>query len=268
MSQSRSKRVARAGIFLLLAFPLVVVAYQGLPLVGYQLPPIARASIIAVILAYFTQTLLRRQGQSLPDYRVSFSWCSSRDLLVGFAAGFVLFGIGMVSLRAALPFEWVFGPAVSLIAIISVTCYHLVTGACEELAWRGFAFDCLIRSIGFWPSQLVVALVAACFHVVCGWRWDVALVSTTAGSVLFGLVFFRWRSLPAAVGVHSAWNWTRDLFFGPATAASVFTAHGTDTWTSAQWNVAQGILVAVTLGASIFIATRMAKHPSRNAQTA
>lgn len=265
---SRSKRAGRAGVFLLLAFPLVMVAYQGFPFVGHQLPSIARASLIAVILAYFTHTLLRREGRSISDYRVSFSWRSSRDLLGGFAGGFVLFGIGMVGLRTALPFEWVLGPTVSLTAISSVACYHLATGACEEFAWRGFAFDSLIRSIGFWPSQLVVALVAACFHIVCGWRWDVALISTTAGSVLFALVFFRWRSLPAAVGVHSAWNWTRDLFFGPATAASVFTAHGTETWTSTQWNVAQGILVAVTLVASLLLATRVSKDSAPDAQMA
>jgi membrane protease YdiL (CAAX protease family) len=265
---SRSMRVVRAGAFLFVAFPLVVVAYQGFPFGNLQLSPITRATIIAVILTYVTNALLCREGRSISDYRVSFSWRSSRDLLVGFAGGVALFGIGTLCLRAALPFEWVFSPAVSLTAIIAAAIYHLATGACEELAWRGFAFDSLIRSIGFWPSQLVVALVAACFHVVCGWRWDVALVSTTAGSVLFGLVFFRWRSLPAAVGVHSAWNWTRDVLFGPATAASVLTASGTETWTGAQWSVAQGILVTVTLVASLLLAMRLSKSPTPDAQTA
>jgi len=71
--KSRSKRVGCAGVFLLLAFPLGVVAYQGFPFVGHQLPPIARASLIAVILAYFTHALLRREGRSISDYRISFS---------------------------------------------------------------------------------------------------------------------------------------------------------------------------------------------------
>jgi membrane protease YdiL (CAAX protease family) len=165
-----------------------------------------------------------------------------------------------------LPFEWGSASAVSITAIMGAACYHLVTGACEELAWRGFAFDQLIRALGFWPAQLILALVAACFHVVCGWKWDVALVSTTAGSVLFGLVFFRWQSLPAAVGVHSAWNWTRDVLFGPPTAASIVTARGTETWTSAQWSVARGMLVMVTLAACLLLSARLSKRPTPDAQ--
>src|SRR4051812_808919 len=170
---SNVMRVVRAGFFLLLAFPLVVIAYQGLPLGGFQFSPIARATIVASILGYSTNALLCREGRSISDYRVSFSWRLSRDLLVGFTGGFVLFGVGMLGLRATLPFEWVFSSAVSLSAISSAASYHLMTGACEELAWRGFAFDSLIHAVGFWPSQLIVALVAACFHVVCGWKWDV-----------------------------------------------------------------------------------------------
>jgi membrane protease YdiL (CAAX protease family) len=254
---SRSRRVVRAGSFLLLAFPLVVVAYQGFPVGSFQLSPIIRATVVAVILAYCTHALLRREGRSISDYQVSVSGRMATGLFAGFAAGVVLFGLGAVGLRATLPFKWVLSPTVSLAAIFVAAGYHLATGACEELAWRGFAFDSLIRAIGFWPSQLVVAIVAACFHVVCGWTWSVALISTTAGSVLFGLVFYRWRSLPAAVGVHLAWNWTRDLLFGPATAASVLTARGTETWTGTQWSIAQGILVAVTLVACLLLAMRL-----------
>jgi membrane protease YdiL (CAAX protease family) len=47
--------------------------------------------------------------------------------------------------------------------------------------------------------------------VLHGWPWDVAIIRTTLGSILFGLVFARWRSVPAAMGVHAAGNWTRDL---------------------------------------------------------
>src|SRR5437868_3738707 len=107
---SRSTRIMRAGAFLLLAFPLVVFAYQGFPVVTSHLSPITRASAIAVTLTYFTHVLLRSEGRSVSDYRVSFTWRSSKDLFVGFAGGFVLFGVGAVGLRVALPFEWFFNP--------------------------------------------------------------------------------------------------------------------------------------------------------------
>jgi membrane protease YdiL (CAAX protease family) len=252
----RSTLIFRAGIFLAVAFPLVVVAYQGFPLGGFPLPPILRAAFIAAILAYGARFFLRKEGRSLSGYGLSFSWQSAKKLLIGFAGGFGLFVVGAIGLRAALPFQWSFSPSVSIGALTEVLIYHLATNACEELAWRSFAFDSLIRAIGFWPAQAIVALVAACFHVVCGWQWDVALISTTAGSVLFGLVFFRWRSVPAALGVHSAWNWSRDLFFSSATGAAVLIPHGTETWTATQWNIAQGILVGVTIVACGLLAIR------------
>ena len=262
----QSTRIICAGVYLLLAFPLVVIVYQGFPFPSLAMPPIIRATVIAVILAYTTNVLLHRRGESIANYRVSFSLISVRDLLVGFVGGFALFGIGAVALRVALPFEWVLNPSFSIMGLCGAAVYHFTTNACEELAWRGYALDSLALKIGHWPAQAAVAIVSACFHVVCGWTWEVALISTTAGSLLFGLVFYRWRSLPAAVGVHCAWNWTRDLIFSPGAEASVLIPHGTEKWTAIQWNIAQGILVAVTLSACVLLATRLSqRHSSQTA---
>lgn len=263
----RSASILYACIYLLLAFPLVVFAYQGFPVPLIALSPIVRATLIAVILGYATNVLLHRRGESIADYRVSISLITGRDLLVGFAGGFALFAIGAIVLRLALPFEWVLNPSVTVAGLGSAAFYHFTTNSCEELAWRGYAFDSLALSIGHWPAQATVAIVSACFHVVCGWSWEVALTSTTAGSVLFGLVFYRWRSLPAAVGVHTAWNWTRDLIFNPGTEGSLLIPQGTDKWTSAQWNIAQGILVAGTLGACVLLAARLSQRRSSHVQT-
>jgi membrane protease YdiL (CAAX protease family) len=253
----RTTRIIRASLYLLLAFPLVVIAYQGFPVPFIAMDPIVRAAVIAVILSYATNLLLHRTGESIKDYRVSFSPISGRDLLIGFIGGFALFVIGAVALRVALPFEWVLNPSVAILGLCHAAVYHFATNSCEELAWRGFSLDSLARSIGHWRAQAVVAIVSACFHVVSGWSWELALTSTTAGSLLFELVFYRWRSLPAAVGVHCAWNWTRDLIFSPGAEASVLVPRGTEKWTAAQWNIAQGILIAVTLGACLLLAFRL-----------
>ena len=261
----QSTRVISAGVYLLLAFPLVYIAYGGFPVPFIALSPAVRAAVIAVFLAYATNVLLQRRSESIADYRVSFSLISARDLLIGFVGGFVLFGIGAVALRVALPFEWVLNPSVSIAGLCGAAVYHFTTNSCEELAWRGYALDSLAFSIGHWPAQAIVAVVSACFHVVCGWSWEVALISTTAGSLLFGLVFYRWRSLPAAVGVHTAWNWTRDLIFNPGAERSFLIPQGTEKWTVTQWNIAQGILVAVTLCACLLLSMRLSDRQSSHA---
>jgi membrane protease YdiL (CAAX protease family) len=120
-----------------------------------------------------------------------------------------------------LPFPWVrnprFDPTLAMFSFVSL----LYGNSVEELIFRGYSFERLIAGIGHWKAQLVTAILFAVFHIANGWPWQVALVGTTIGSLLFGLVFVRWESVPAAAGVHVAANWMRDLTLqdppGPAT---------------------------------------------------
>jgi membrane protease YdiL (CAAX protease family) len=236
---------APAWLFLVMAIPLVVFAYQGPPI---PLPIPAMPLLVAAILLFFTGLLLRREGRSMAELGLSLAPASAIYLLCGLAAGVLLFGTAALLLRTALPFHWERSQAILPLAIAATLGFHLLTNACEELAFRGYAFVGLIGLIGHWPAQAVIAVLTALFHVVCGWSWEVALISTTAGSLLFGLVLVRWRSVPAAIGVHAAWNWSRDLILGvPGGDAAIWHPVGMDGWTTSQWNLAQMILVGTTL---------------------
>ena len=233
--------------FLLLAFPLILIAYQGLPIPVGPNSGIPRAVLVALVLLLLTRVLLHREGRSPSELGLSVSARAAKHVVLGLGAGALLFAAAALLMRIVLPFEWELNPTILPHAITGALLFHLVTNACEELAWRGYAFDGLLRTLGHWPAQLIVALVAAYFHVLSGWSWQVALISTTAGSLLFALVFVRWNSVPAAIGVHAAWNWTRDLILTPAAPTAVWMPKGMEHWTLAQWNVAQAILVGVTL---------------------
>lgn len=250
--------------YLLLAFPLVIIAYQGLPfpIVNAALP---RALLVAVVLLLLTRTLLRREGRSPSEFGLAFSARAGKHIVLGLAGGALLFTTAALLMRVVLPFEWELNPTILPNAIGFALLFHLTTNACEELAWRGYAFDGFMRAFGHWPAQVIVALVAAYFHVLSGWTWQVALISTTAGSLLFGLVFVRWRSIPAAIGVHAAWNWTRDLILTPSGPASVLSPTGMEHWKLAQWNLAQAILVGTTLLACAGLVLSMRRRSeSRN----
>lgn len=246
--------------YLLLAFPLVLIAYQGLPIPIGSGSALLRASLVAVVLLLLTRVLLNRDGRSPAELGLSFSARAAKHVVLGFGAGALLFATAAVLLRIILPFEWELNRTILPHAITGALLFHLVTNACEELAWRGYAFERLIRAFGHWPAQLIVALVAAFFHVLSGWTWQVALISTTAGSLLFALVFVRWRSIPAAIGVHVAWNWTRDLILASDAPTSIWIPRGTELWTRVQWNVAQAILVGVTLLACAGLLLSMRKR--------
>jgi membrane protease YdiL (CAAX protease family) len=243
-----NRRLAlRSAGYLVFAFPLVLIAYQGLPIPLGATFPMWRGLIVALILLLLTRHLMRSEGRSPSDLGLSFSTSAATHLVLGLAGGGVLFGLATLLLGLWLPIEWQLKPTLLPAAIFGALLFHLVTNACEELAWRGYAFDGLMRVLGHWPAQIIVALAAAFFHVLSGWEWQVALISTTAGSLLFALVFIRWRSIPAAIGVHAAWNWTGDLVLSPGAATSILTVTGPEDWSRSQWGVAQAIYVGVTL---------------------
>ncbi|HEV2593567.1 MAG TPA: CPBP family intramembrane glutamic endopeptidase [Gaiellaceae bacterium] len=249
----RWQRALPCAAYLAAAVPLVRLAYGTLrvPVVGNAAPWLGVPVAAALLLA--TSALLRRERRSPSELGLRLSRRAATHLTCGLAAGLLLLGAGALLLRLVLPFTWRVNPSLLPAVALGSLLFGVITATCEELAWRGYAFDGLLRLYGVWPAQVVVALVAAYFHVLSGWSWAVALTSTIAGSVLFGLVFLRWRSVPAAVGVHAGWNWGRDLGLSPGSAGSVWLPEGMQRWTPTQWSVAQAVLIALTLVACAWL---------------
>jgi membrane protease YdiL (CAAX protease family) len=243
----------RCAGYLVVAFPLVRVAYGSLPVPLGSSFALLRVILVAVVLLALTYVLMRREGRSTSELGLAPTWRAATYLVCGLGAGLLLLGSGALLLRLALPLTWQLNRSILPGAILGALVFDLFTNGCEELAWRGYAFVGLIRVFGHWPAQVIVALVAVYFHVLSGWSWSVALTSTTVGSLLFALVFLRWRSVPAAIGVHVAWNWGRDLLLTPGSSASIWTPLGMQKWTRGQWDVAQAILIAVPLVACAWL---------------
>jgi membrane protease YdiL (CAAX protease family) len=160
----------------------------------------------------------------------------------------VLTGVTALCAWAVLPFPWLVNPRFEPTTAAFSLLWLLCGNAVEELVFRGYGFERLIAGIGVWKAQLVTALLFAVFHVVNGWPWQVALIGTTAGSLLFGLVFIRWRSVPAAVGVHAAGNWTRDLLLAdPPTPKTLFAPLAPRPWSPVEQLSAGAIFTGIVL---------------------
>lgn len=92
----------------------------------------------------------------------------------------------------------------------------MLTAAAEEIAFRGYALWRLIRLIGFWPAQAIVATLFAVSHLTLGGYTLVpALVGTVAGSILYGVVFAGTRGVAAPIALHSGWNIVQHFFLSP-----------------------------------------------------
>ena len=253
----RSTSIRRAFLFLLVCAPTYLA--PGIFSVGH--PIVMTAGLVAV-----TYLFLRSERRPLAALGLDPSWQRVRELAGGFAGGALIILAAAACVRLFLPFPWAWNPHFAIgVAVFSLVRF-LSGNAVEELVFRGYGFDRLIAGIGHWPAQIVTALPFAVYHVVQGWPWQTALLGTTVGSLLFGLVFVRWRSVPAATGVHAAANWVRDLLLvDPPTAKTLLAPLAPRHWTSTEQVVALAIMDGVFLLASLALAISITRRSTSTA---
>jgi len=231
------------------ALPAVVFLLICSPIwLAPQMMKVGHPSLLVAALLTLTFLFLRRENRSLAVLGLDASWRRIGQLLAGLVGGILLTMAVALCVGAFLPFPWarnpLFSPTAAALSLMAV----LWGNAVEELIFRGYSFERLIASIGHWKAQLVTAVLFALFHIMEGWPWLVALVGTTVGSVLFGLVFARWRSVPAAIGVHAAVNWTNGLLLqDPPSAQTLFAPLSTRPWTRVEGLAASAIFSGVML---------------------
>ncbi|WP_457389489.1 CPBP family intramembrane glutamic endopeptidase [Roseateles sp. P5_E1] len=221
-----STSIRRALLFLLICAPIWAV--PSLIAVGHPIVLVGAAIALSHL-------FLRYEGRSLAVLGLDASWRRLGQLGAGFAGGALLIVMIALVTRLVLPIPWAWNPHFSAGMAAWSLLWLLSGNAVEELVFRGYSFERLIAGWGHWQAQLFTALLFAVFHVVNGWPWQVALLGTTVGSLLFGLVFVRWRSVPAAAGVHAAVNWTRDLLLtDPPTVKTLLAPLSPRPWTAGE----------------------------------
>jgi membrane protease YdiL (CAAX protease family) len=191
------------------------------------------------------------------------------ELGLGWLGGMLLVGVIAVAMYFALPYPWQRNAGFSPVLAAWSVAYLLAANGVEELVFRGYAFERMIAAIGHWPAQILTALVFALYHVLHGWTWSDALVGTTLGSILFGLVFVRWRSVPAALGVHAAGNWTRDLLLSdPATVKTYIAPFSVRRWMPLEEFTARVVWNGGVFVACVVMAVVVYRHRSRERRAA
>ena len=217
--------VRRAALFLLMCSPLWLApraVWQGYP---FTLPVVIGLTLL----------FLRWDGRSGAAIGLDLSWRRTGELVCGLGGAALLVAVIASVIALVLPFPWVRNPRFDATVAMFALASLLYGNSVEELIFRGYSFERLIAGIGHWKAQLVTAILFAVFHIANGWPWHVALVGTTAGSLLFGLVFVRWHSVPAAAGVHAAGNWMRDLtLLDPPGPATLFAPLAPRPWTAGE----------------------------------
>lgn len=83
---------------------------------------------------------------------------------------------------------------------------YLFVACREELVFRSYP----LRSLAYtFSSAVALAIIVAIFiaeHIIAGMSWQMAVVGSGLGGVLFGVAALKTKGLALPLGLHSAWN--------------------------------------------------------------
>ncbi len=175
----------------------------------------AGSALATFMSAVFTNVLALRiyEGRRLSD--IGFHWnpASRWNLAWGLAGGIagalaVLAGplvAGAASMHAdASEGHWRTFVFITLILILGA--------AGEEILFRGYGFQVLLRSTGPFTAILPVGVLFGAMHSSNPHASNLGLVNTAGFGMLFGYAFWRSRDLWLPFGLHFGWNFTLPFF--------------------------------------------------------
>jgi len=206
----------RFGVFALIAvlgyflFPTILLFFLGdnIPFVIATLSSFA-ASAVANSIAL----RIYERGQ-LADIGLGWTAASRRNLVIGAAGGAgagVIILAGPIVVRAAdlvpVPNQHLNWPSLLFVMLL------LLFGAVgEEMLFRGYGFQILVRAIGPFATILPMAVLFALAHSPnLNFTW-LAMVNTFLWGVIFGYAFIRSGDLWLPIGLHFGWNFTMPIF--------------------------------------------------------
>lgn len=145
-------------------------------------------------------------------YALHTGW--SRDLLIGLLVGLLMiaFVVGLqvmgsgTRLHAPLGHSWQ--------GLIAATALLWLAAAFEELVFRGYAFQTLLRDIPAWVPIVILNIFFGLAHWTNPSRTTFSTINTALAGIWLALAVMRTRSLWLATGLHFSWNWTMGVLFG------------------------------------------------------
>jgi len=93
-----------------------------------------------------------------------------------------------------------------------VTLMLLFGSAGEEMLFRGYGFQVLVRGVGGWATVLPVGLIFGALHAANPYASRLSVANTMGFGIVFGYAFLRSRDLWLPIGLHFGWNFTLPLF--------------------------------------------------------
>jgi membrane protease YdiL (CAAX protease family) len=179
--------------------------FLGGEMVADTLPLLVAATIASALgMAIF-------ESRSLGD--LGLQWCEGSSLpniLVGIGLG--AGGAALLILTGAAfglaHFEHLQNADTSLRAALFAPVLLLCGAAGEEIVFRGFMLQYLMRGYSAWAGILGIGLIFGLLHAGNPGATTLSIVNTAGFGILFGAALLRTHDLWLPIGIHFGWNAT------------------------------------------------------------
>jgi membrane protease YdiL (CAAX protease family) len=217
----------------------IAVAWVCGPLMGWLGGFLVGITVTGLLAAGFANFLSLRifEGLGLEDAGLAWNGAAVRNLGLGVAGGV---GSAMIVLVGPLAFRGAhFAPApesgASLGAYWLLPVLLLFGAAGEELLFRGFGFQVLLRALGDWAAIIPTGILFAALHAANPNSTWLGLLNTAGFGVLFGYAFSRSHDLWLPIGLHFGWNATLPLFGVNVSGITMRLTGYTLEWSAGKW---------------------------------
>jgi hypothetical protein len=205
---------------------------------------------------------------TLADLGLGWSPMSGRDFLIGAGSGIaaVALILGLPLLFRAAQFE----PAPTVehpwAGFLFVSVILLLGAAGEEMLFRGYAFQLLLRSTSPYATILPVSVLFGLAH---GGNQNASVggvMNTVLWGVLLGWAYYRTGALWLPIGLHWGWNFTLPLFgenlSGFTMGVTGHTLHWSigDFWSGGAYGPEGGILTTLVVIALFLALLRFGRN--------
>ncbi len=196
----------------------MVVGWIGLIVYSFVLSGLgylvgAAGSVFAA--AFTANALSIRTFERLPVMAVGLGWhaCSRRNLGIGIGLG--VLAASLVTFVPLLLGFAQFEPDPAnpggLDAFVFVSVLLLFGAIGEELLFRGYGFQILVRLVGPVGSLFVTAALFGYVHMQNLNATPLGIANTAGFGVVLGYAFLRTGELWLPIGIHFGWNWILPL---------------------------------------------------------
>lgn len=130
----------------------------------------------------------------------------------GVLIGVVVMGsmAAMVFVLGGLTLQW--NSQLSLAKLLMALLPLIPLALMEEIGFRGYALQKLRSALGIRAAIVITALLFGVYHLLNGWTWQAAMLSTTIWGFLFAWAACKQQGIAMSTGIHFAANMTTSLY--------------------------------------------------------